>query len=105
MRGRAALQMCVCVCVPTLAAPAGVVARPVVQASADWFVTSLDVLREALPRYRVAMIGSGEPAGRRISLLHCGFCMYLGCLLPWAAKLWRSCPARAVGLGPRADQS
>lgn len=30
------------------------------KASADWFVTSLDALRDALPRYRVAMIGSGE---------------------------------------------
>lgn len=34
-----------------------------VKASADWFATSLDALREALPRYRVAMIGSGELAG------------------------------------------
>lgn len=37
----------------------GIVERPVVKASADWFVTSLDALRDALPRYRVAMIGSG----------------------------------------------
>lgn len=33
------------------------------KASADWFVTSLDALRDALPRYRVAMIGSGELSG------------------------------------------
>lgn len=26
---------------------------------ADWFVDSLEALREALPRHRVAMIGSG----------------------------------------------
>lgn len=43
--------------------PVGVVSRDIVKASADWFVTSLDVLREALPRYRVAMIGSGGWVG------------------------------------------
>lgn len=37
----------------------GIVERPVVKALADWFVTSLEALQDALPRYRVAMIGSG----------------------------------------------
>ena len=27
--------------------------------AADWFVDDFEALREALPRYRVAMIGSG----------------------------------------------
>jgi hypothetical protein len=36
-----------------------VVAREVVMQAADWFVTDFQVLREALPRHRVAMIGSG----------------------------------------------
>ncbi len=49
-------------CSPTCPS-SGIVERPVVKASADWFVTSLDALRDALPRYRVAMIGSGAPAG------------------------------------------
>lgn len=51
---------------PSPAAPAagfgGVVARPLVRQAADWWVTSFDALREALPRYRVAMIGSGGRA-------------------------------------------
>lgn len=42
----------------------GVVKRKVVEESADWFVDSFEVLREALPRHRVAMIGSGGWAGR-----------------------------------------
>jgi hypothetical protein len=41
-----------------------VVARQVVMAAADWFVTDFGVLREALPRHRVAMIGSGGLAHR-----------------------------------------
>ncbi|KAI7839328.1 hypothetical protein COHA_006919 [Chlorella ohadii] len=47
----------------------GIVERPVVKASADWFVTSLDALRDALPRYRVAMIGSGAWACTAVKMI------------------------------------
>lgn len=42
--------------------PPGIVRRRVVEEAADWFIDSFTVLRDALPRHRVAMIGSG---GRR----------------------------------------
>lgn len=48
---------------PALCATAGVVAREVVMQAADWFVTDFQVLSEALPRHRVAMIGSGGGNG------------------------------------------
>jgi glycerol-3-phosphate dehydrogenase (NAD+) len=38
----------------------GVVARPAVMQGADWFVTDFKTLSDALPRPRIAMIGSGE---------------------------------------------
>lgn len=44
---------------PPPCARAGVVARDVVRAAADWFVTDFGALRAALPTFRVAMIGSG----------------------------------------------
>ncbi|PSC74868.1 glycerol-3-phosphate dehydrogenase [Micractinium conductrix] len=47
----------------------GVVARQVVMEQADWFVDSLEALREALPRHRVAMIGSGAWACTAVKLI------------------------------------
>ncbi|KAI3425907.1 hypothetical protein D9Q98_007879 [Chlorella vulgaris] len=47
----------------------GVVAREVVMQAADWFVTDFQVLSEALPRHRVAMIGSGAWACAAVKLI------------------------------------
>ena len=44
---------------PCGALPAGVVKREIVMGAADWFVDDFEALRNALPRYRAAMIGSG----------------------------------------------
>lgn len=47
----------------------GIVKREVVMHAADWFVESFDTLREALPRYRIAMIGSGAWACTAVKLI------------------------------------
>ncbi|KAL4436899.1 hypothetical protein ABPG75_004038 [Micractinium tetrahymenae] len=47
----------------------GIVRRRVVEEAADWFVDSFEVLREALPRHRVAMIGSGAWACTAVKMI------------------------------------
>ena len=47
----------------------GVARRQAVVAGADWFVDSFDVLRAALRRYRVAMVGSGAWACAAVGLV------------------------------------